>query len=80
MEDVVTQIADRVAGVAAEKRASQSVVAGIVGLSRQAVNMRYNAKIPWGASEVLRLARHWQVPIERFFPAADAGVPGERAA
>jgi hypothetical protein len=68
MSDAMTAIADKVRGVAEEKRSKQEHVAGILGISRQAVSQRYTAKVPFTAPEVHRLASVWNVPIARLFP------------
>lgn len=68
MEDATARIANRVRGVTAELRVSQEAVAAVLGLSRQAVNARFNGKVPFQATELLLLASHFDVPVSRFFP------------
>jgi len=68
MQDEMTSIADKVRGIAAEKRADQDAVAKVLGLSRQAVNQRFNGRVPFAGAELLRLARVFNTPITRFFP------------
>lgn len=68
MTDSTAQIADKVRGVMAEKRASQQDVADLLGLSRQAVNSRLRYRAPWLAGELYRLSAAWNVPVTRFFP------------
>lgn len=72
MNPDLTEIADKVRGVAGEKRVSQGDIARMLGLSRQAVNLRMNGKIPFAAWEIKRLSRELRVPIVIFFGAAFA--------
>lgn len=64
----MAQIAAKLQGVRAEKRASQERIAGILGISRQSAGLRLNARVPIPAHELTRLARAFDVPVERFFP------------
>lgn len=63
-------IAAKVRGIAAENRATQERVAEILGLSRQAVNLRFNGKIPFSATEILELSDTFGISLDRFFPTA----------
>lgn len=72
MPDETTRIADKVRGVASENRASQEQVAEILGLSRYSVNLRFNGKVPFTATEIQKLARAFDVPVARFFPERSA--------
>lgn len=67
MQDELTPIADRVRGVAAEKRKDQTDIATILGISRQAVNQRLNGRVPFPAHELQRLADAFDVPVGRFY-------------
>lgn len=69
MTDAMARIADTVRGVASEKRLTQERVAGILGISRQAVNARFSGKVPFSAVELYTLAESVEVPISRMFPA-----------
>lgn len=69
MPDVQTEIADKVRGVAAEKRKDQESIATILGLSRQAVNQRFTGRVPWTAPELQTLAEKLDVDVVRFYPA-----------
>lgn len=69
MQDAQTQIADKVRGIAAEKRLDQEAIAGILRLSRQSVNLRFNGRVPFTATEIYTLAAELNVEITRFFPA-----------
>ncbi len=71
MRDDMTCIADRVRGVVAEKRLDQNAVATILGISRQSVNMRMNARVAFTGVELFRLSVALDVPITRFFPSAE---------
>lgn len=68
MPDETTRIADKVRGVASEKRASQEQVGEILKLSRHSVNLRFNGKVPFTATEILTLSWAWDEPYSRFFP------------
>lgn len=67
MTDEMQSIADRVRGVAAQKRFSQEQVASILGLSRQAVSNRYTAKVAFQAWEIGRLSQRFDVPVGDFY-------------
>lgn len=71
MTDADTSIADKVRGVAAEKRYTQERIALTLGLSRTSVVERINGRIPFSGPELLKLARVMGVPPARFFPTAD---------
>jgi len=68
MANTTERIADKVRGIAAEKRSSQQNTADILGISRTSVVERMNGRIPFTATEILLLATAWQVPVSRFFP------------
>lgn len=68
MPDEMTEIADMVRGVAAEKRKDQEAIASILDLSRQSVNLRLNGRVPFTAVELFRLSRALRVNVSRFFP------------
>jgi transcriptional regulator with XRE-family HTH domain len=72
MHDEMAKIADRVRGVVAEKRCNQKALASILGISRQSVNQRLNARVPFSGVELLRLSVALVVPIDRFFPSTEA--------
>lgn len=67
MQTELAPIADKVRGVASEKRASQERIASVLGISRQAANQRLNAKVPFLAHELSRLAKAFDVPVATFF-------------
>ena len=71
----LTEIADKARGAASEKRVNQEEIAHILGLSRQAVNLRMNAKVPFAAWEIKRLSRALGIPVSAFFAdgVAEAG-------
>lgn len=68
MPDTMTSIADKVRGVAQEKRTTQEAIARFLGLSRDSVSQRYQGRIPFTGPELHRLASEWNVPISRLFP------------
>jgi DNA-binding transcriptional regulator YdaS (Cro superfamily) len=67
MPDEMIHIADRVRGVAAEKRANQQTIADILGMSRGSVNQRMTGNIPFAAWEIGRLAHAFDVPVSAFY-------------
>lgn len=68
MTNVNIVIANKVRGVAAEKRFNQKHVAEALTLSRTSVADRYSGRIPFTGPELMRLAVTFDVPIERLFP------------
>jgi transcriptional regulator with XRE-family HTH domain len=67
-------IADKVRGVAAERRFSQGQIAETLKLSRTSIAERMNARVAWTAPELFTLAKVMGVPITRFFPEVPAMV------
>lgn len=72
MPETTTAIADKVRGVAAEKRFTQKHIATTLNISRTSVVERVNGRIPFTGAELLTLASAMNVPITRFFPEAVA--------
>jgi len=68
MAETTTAIADRVRGIAAEKRFTQERIATALGLARSSVSQRLNGTIPFTAPELLTLSHAFDVPVSRFFP------------
>lgn len=68
MSNTTKRIADRVRGVAAEKRFTQAQVAEALGISRGSVAGRMNGHVPFTATELYELAAAMSVPVSRFFP------------
>lgn len=62
------QIADKVRGVAAEKRFTQQRIAETLGISRTSVVERVQGRVPFTAPELYELAVAMDAPIARFFP------------
>lgn len=75
MTSITTVIADKVRGVAAEKRFTQQRIAETLDISRTSVVERFRGRVPFSAPEVFALAEAMGVPVTRFFPDAS-----ERAA
>lgn len=75
MQETTSTIANRVRGVAAEKRFTQDRVASTLGIARSSVSARYNGSVAFTGTELFTLAAAMGVRVERFFPDA-----GERAA
>lgn len=72
MANTTERIANRVRGLAAEHRFTQSRIAGVLGLSRTSVVERFNGRVPFTATELFDLAVAMQVPVGRFFPEVDS--------
>lgn len=68
MADTTTAIADKVRGVAAEKRFTQQRIAETLSISRTSVVERVNGRVPFTAPELHDLALAMDVPVGRFFP------------
>ena len=68
MRDTDSEIADRVRGIAAEKRLTQASIAATLRLGRTTVVERMNGRVPFTAAEILTLSVATGVPISRFFP------------
>lgn len=68
MTETMTAIADRVRGIAAEKRYTQRRIAAVLGLSRSSVTERLNGRVSFSAAELYVLANEMGVPVTRFFP------------
>lgn len=68
MTKIVTEIANHVRGVAAEKRFTQQHIASELKIARSSVNQRFTGAVPFTAPELFILARAMNVPVTRFFP------------
>ncbi len=68
MTDAMTRIADKVRGVAQEKRSTQEEIASLLGISRQSVSERYRGRVPFTGPELATLSSAWSVPIARLYP------------
>lgn len=68
MTNATNEIANRVRGIAVEKRYKHERIAALLDLSRTSVSARMNGVIPWTGAELLTLAAIWQVSPVRFFP------------
>lgn len=68
MSTTTKRIADKVRGVAAEKRFTQQRIANCLQLSRYSVGQRINGRVPFTATELYDLAVLMNVPVSRFFP------------
>lgn len=75
MTGTTTEIANKVRGVAAEKRFTQGRISETLGISRTSVVERINGRIAFSGAELFELAVAMRVPVARFFP-----EPTERAA
>lgn len=70
MTDTMSRIADKVRGVAAEKRFTHQQLAGILNLDRKSVGARLNGRVPFTAAELHDLSLALGVDIAEFFPRA----------
>jgi transcriptional regulator with XRE-family HTH domain len=68
MNGTAVTIANKVRGVAAERRCTQGQLAETLGLSRTAVVDRLNGRVPFSAPEIHQLSEQFDVPVSRFFP------------
>lgn len=68
MTDTTSRIADKVRGVAAEKRFTQQRIALTLGIARSSVAERFGGRVSFTADEVFTLAVAMDVPVARFFP------------
>lgn len=68
MQNAMTEIANRVRGIAVEKRFTHERIASLLHLSRTSVSARMNGLIPWTGPELLTLAAVWRISPARFFP------------
>ncbi|MBD3753347.1 MAG: XRE family transcriptional regulator [Micrococcales bacterium] len=82
MTATASRIADKIRGVAAEKRFTQKRIAQTLGIAQSSVTERLAGRVPFTAPEVLTLAAAMGEPVERFFPspAAAPAPTGERVA
>ena len=76
MTQTTSRIADKVRGVAAEKRFTQGTIAQTLGIARSSVAERIAGRVSFTADELLALSIAMDVPVSRFFPES----PSERAA
>lgn len=60
-------VADKVRGIAAERRVRQVDIAAALNLSRMAVTRRFNGSVPFSAPELIILSKHLGVPVGAFF-------------
>lgn len=68
MSETTTEIANRVRGVAAEKRFTQQRIASELQLARSSVSQRITGAVPFTGTELAALALAMDVPVSRFFP------------
>ncbi len=62
-----TNVADKVRGIAVEKRVRQADLAVALGVSRMAVVRRLNGSVPFTDRELSALARRLDVKVGAFF-------------
>ena len=60
-------VADKVRGIAAEKRVRQADLASTIGVSRMSFVRRLNGTVPFNDRELIALAQRLEVPVGAFF-------------
>lgn len=60
-------VADKVRGIAAEKRVKQADIADALSVSRMAVVRRFNGSVPFTDRELITLSQRLGVPVGAFF-------------
>lgn len=60
-------VADKVRGIAAEKRVRQADIAEALSVSRMAVVRRFNGSVPFADHELITLSKRLGVPVGAFF-------------
>lgn len=68
MQEITAQIADKVRGVAAEKRFTQSRIAQTLGISRNSVVERMQGRVAFSGAELFVLSGAMRVQVSRFYP------------
>ena len=68
MSNAANEIADKVRGIAAEKRFTQDHIATTLDLARSSVNARMNGGTRFYADELWILAGEFGVDVSRFYP------------
>ena len=67
-----SDVADRVRGIAAERRVSRAEIASVLSVSPMAISRRLNGITPFNAEELIKLARRMNTPIAAFFESTPA--------
>lgn len=60
-------VADKVRGIAVEKRVRQADLAAALNVSRMAVTRRLNGTVPFTDRELIKLSERLDVPVGAFF-------------
>ena len=68
MAETTVTIADKVRGIAAEKRFTQDRIATTLGLARSSVSARMNGGTAFYAHELWALSIAFGVDVSRFYP------------
>lgn len=74
MQTEASEIANKVRGVAAEKRVTQERIAELLSLSVGSVNARMNGKVAFTSVEILRLARALDADVSSFYPRVEVAA------
>lgn len=69
------EVADRVRGVAAEKRLSRAEIAERLSVTPMSLSRRFNGQTPLTAAELSSLSHILSVPVSRFFGETDSLPP-----
>lgn len=60
-------VANKVRGIAAERRISQARMAEILTVSRMAIHRRINGSTPFSPEELIKLSQTLETPVGAFF-------------
>lgn len=63
----IPSVADKVRGIAAEKRVRQAQLAEALNISKMAITRRFNGSVPFTDRELIVLGRYLNVPVGAFF-------------
>lgn len=74
------EVADRVRGVAAERRLSRGQIAATLQVTPMSLSRRLNGQTPLTAAELSALSDLLDVPVGRFFGETTALAESERVA
>ena len=62
-----SDVADRVRGIAAERRVSRAEIASVLSVSPMAISRRLNGITPFNAEELIKLSKALRAPVGAFF-------------
>ena len=62
-----SDVADRIRGIAAERRVSRAEIASVLSVSLMAISRRLNGITPFNAEELIKLSKALRTPVGDFF-------------